>query len=116
MPKKRRSSRGKVTLAVVVIAVVAVAVIAWHDGLIGATGIADINSGDVSVGTVVTVKGELTGRLGNVHTISQGSNFLVFIWDGTSPPIDSIIVVTGEVSSLLSLDSVTAVRQVLVFR
>jgi len=114
MPKKR-SSKGRVALAVVVMALIAIVVIAWHDGLIGTTNIADINSGDVSVGTVVTVKGELTGRLGNVHTISQGSNFLVFTWDGTSPPINSIIVVTGEVSSLLSLDSVTAVRQVLVF-
>jgi hypothetical protein len=116
MPKKRRSSRGRVAFAVVVIAVVAFAVIAWHDGLIGVTSIADINSGDVSVGTVVTVKGELTGRLGNVHTVSEGSNFLVFTWDGTSPPVNSIIVVTGEVSSLLTFDSVTAVRQVLVFQ
>ncbi len=115
MPKKR-SSRAKVAVAVVAIALIAIVVVAWHDGLIGVTSIADINSGNVSVGTVVTVKGELTGRLGNVHTMSHGSNFLVFTWDGTSPPINSIIVVTGEVSSLLSLDSVTAVREVLVFR
>ncbi|MHA2378440.1 MAG: hypothetical protein ACXADO_07370 [Candidatus Thorarchaeota archaeon] len=116
MPKKRRSPKGKAVFVVVVIAVIVVAVIAWHDGLIATTSIADINSGDVSVGTLVTVKGELTGRLGNVHTVSHGSNFLVFTWEGTSPPLNSIIVVTGEVSSLLSLDSVTAVRQILIFR
>lgn len=91
---------------------------AWHDGVIGVTSIASINGGDISNGTVVAVKGELTGRIGDVHTISSvgGGGFLVFVWSGDSPALGSIIVVRGTVESVLYLKDVTSVQVAWLFK
>jgi hypothetical protein len=99
--------------------IVAVVIIGWHDGLIGATAIEDINSGNVSNGTVVTVKGELIYMLGNsfiVTPLEGGFQGLLFTWDGWIPPQHSIVVVTGAVSSLLTLSDVTSLRAVIIFQ
>lgn len=117
MPRKKKG-KGKTIAIVVILLVIGLGVVAWHDGLIGATSIADINAGNVNTGTYVTVKGELTGRLGNVHTISpiNGNGGLVFIWDGESPAVGSIIVVRGKVNSVFTLNEVSSVVTVWIFK
>jgi hypothetical protein len=114
MPKKKGRPIGKMLLGVVLIAVVAVGVIAWHDGLIGITSIKDINDGLIAAGTPVTIKGEVTFRLLNVITITQGSNSVLINWAGAST-LNSIVVVRGIVSSILTLVNVTSVDIVWLF-
>jgi hypothetical protein len=114
MPKKKGKPIAKIVLAVVVIAIVAGGVVAWHDGLFGLTSINDINDGLVSIGTSVAVKGEVTFRLGNLITISQGSNFVIITWAGPST-LNSIVVVRGIVTSFLSLGNVSSVDVVWFF-
>ena len=110
--KKKRSNRNPI-LAIVIVAVIAIGLIAWHDGFIGRTSIADINSGDVSNGTKVTVKGEITFILFDAMTITdENGDGIVFVWDGTKPPLHSIVVVRGEVSSIITLNQVTSVEAV----
>ncbi|MHA1780802.1 MAG: hypothetical protein ACTSYL_08050, partial [Candidatus Thorarchaeota archaeon] len=102
--------KGKKIIGLLVVIIVAVGIVAWHDGVIATTSIKSINDGDVDVGTAVTVKGKLTLRVGNVHTVTalDSSNTLVFVWDGDSPAIDSIIVVRGKVHSVVSLNEVSS--------
>ena len=115
MPKKKKGkSVSKILLVIVALVVVSVGVVAWHDGLIGLTSINDINDGLVSNGTVVTIKGELTGRLGNFITVNNGMNFIGFVWEGAST-LNSIVVVRGIVSSIISLSNVTSVEVVWIF-
>ena len=114
MPKKKGKPISKILLVVVLIAVITVGVVAWHDGLIGLTSINDINDSLVPNGTHVTVKGELTGRLGNFITINDGLNGLGFVWEGAST-LNSIVVVRGIVSSFLTLSNVTSVDVVWIF-
>ncbi|MFX1260593.1 MAG: hypothetical protein ACFFAZ_00765 [Promethearchaeota archaeon] len=119
MLKRKRSSTGRILGALLGIILIAVAVIAWHDGVIGATAIEDINGGSVSSGTVVTVKGELIYVLGNSFIVTPpegGFQGLLFTWDGWIPPEHSIVVVTGTVSSLLTLSDVTSLRAVIIFQ
>ncbi len=118
MPRKKGKSKGKAIVTVLVIIIVAVGIVAWHDGMIGTTSIKSINDGDIDNGTEVTVKGKLTGRIGNLHSIEalDGNGGLIFVWDGNSPAIDSIIVVRGKVGSVVSLDSVSSVVTVWVFK
>lgn len=94
--------------------IVTIGVVAWHDGLIGLTSINDINDGLVSNGTHVTVKGEVTARLGNFLTIMDGPNGLGFVWEGAST-LNSIVVVRGVVTSFLTLGNVTSVDVVWIF-
>jgi hypothetical protein len=114
MPKKKGRPIAKILLVVVVIAVVTVGVVAWHDGLIGLTSINDINDGLVSNGTSVAIKGEVTLRLGNIITISQGSNFVFIEWAGAST-LHSIVVVRGIVTSFVTLGNVSSVDVVWIF-
>ncbi len=118
MPKKGGSSKRNIALLLVVVIVVTIGIIASHDGLIGTTSIADINNGNVPNGTQVVVKGELTARLGDLHTVTVlgGSNTLLFTWSGSSPSLHSIIVVRGTVSSIVTLSDVSSVDVVWVFR
>lgn len=115
MPKKNKGKPiAKILLVVVVIAVVTVGVVAWHDGLIGLTSINDINDGLVPNGTAVSIKGEVTIRIGNFITIADGANFVVIEWAGAST-LNSIVVVRGAVSSILSLANVTSMDVVWIF-
>lgn len=114
MPKKKGKPIAKILLSIVVIVVIAVGVVAWHDGLIGLTSINDINDGLVPTGTAVAVKGEVTLRIGNVITISDGGNFVFIDWAGAST-LNSIVVVRGVVSSFLTLSNVTSVDVVWFF-
>jgi len=116
MPKSK--SKRNIVILLVIVLIGGLGIIASHDGLIGTTSIIDINNGDIAIGTQVTVKGELTLRLGNAHTITVvgGSNTLGFIWSGSSPPLHSIIVVRGTVSSVISLSDVSSVDVVWLFR
>jgi len=114
MPKKKGKPTAKILLVVVVVVIISVGVVAWHDGLIGVTEISDINNGTVSNGTAVTIKGEVTLRIGNILTVSDGSNFVGFEWTGAST-LNSIVVVRGVVSSLISLTDVTSVEIVWIF-
>lgn len=115
MPKKKKGKPiAKILLVVVVIAIVTVGVISWHDGLIGLTSINDINDGLVPFGTFVAVKGEVTLRVGNFITISTGSNFVIIEWAGAST-LNSIVVVRGAVSSIITLANVTSVDVVWLF-
>jgi hypothetical protein len=114
MPKKKGRPVAKILLVVVLIAVVTVGIVAWHDGLIGLTSINDINDGLVPFGTAVSVKGEITARLGNIITIQDGANLLLFDWAGAST-LNSIVVVRGVVTSVLTLANVTSVDVVWIF-
>jgi len=109
MPKKKGKPIAKILLVVVIVVAITVGVVAWHDGLIGVTEISDINNGTVSNGTSVTIKGEVTLRIGNILTVSDGSNFVGFDWTGAST-LNSIVVVRGVVSSLITLTDVTSVE------
>jgi len=114
MPKKKGRPVAKILLVVVLISVIAIGFVSWHDGLIGLTSINDINDGLVPVGTPVSVKGEITLRVGNLITVADGSNFLAFEWGGAST-LNSIVVVRGVVSSIISLSNVTSVDVVWIF-
>lgn len=119
MPKRKKGSKGRIFGLLLGIIIVALLVIAWHDGIIGATAIEDINGGNVSNGTVVTVKGELIYVLGNSFIVTPpGGGFqgLLFTWVGWIPPQHSTVVVTGTVSSVLTLSDVTSLRAVIIFR
>ena len=116
MPKrKKKNSKTRIIVIVLALAVIAVVVIAWHDGLIGVTPIGDINSGQLATGTDVAIKGELTIIFGTLLTVNDGTGFAVFEWTGTIPPLHSTVVVQGRVSSVVTLNHVSAVRQVLLF-
>jgi len=114
MPKKKGKPVTKIILVVVMLAIVTIGIVAWHDGLIGLTSINDINDGLVPNGTHVTVKGEVTARLGNFLTIQDGANGLGFVWEGSST-LNSIVVVRGVVTSILTLGNVTSVDVVWIF-
>ncbi|MFX1483384.1 MAG: hypothetical protein ACFFCP_09365 [Promethearchaeota archaeon] len=114
MPKKKGKPVAKILFVVVLIAVVTIGIVSWHDGLFGLTSINDINDGLVPVGTPVAVKGEITGRLGNIITIQKGLNLLAFEWAGAST-MNSIVVVRGSVGSILTLANVTSVDVVWIF-
>ena len=114
MPKKKGRPMTRIILMVVVMVIVTIGTVAWHDGLIGLTSINDINDGLVPNGTHVTVKGEVTARLGNFITIMDGPNGLGFVWEGAST-LNSIVVVRGVVTSFLTLGNVTSVDVVWVF-
>jgi len=115
MPKKKKGRPvAKILLVIVLIAVVSVGVVAWHDGLIGLTSINDINDGLVAAGTAVTIKGEVTIILGNLLTVNDGANFVGFVWNGPAQ-LNSIVVVRGIVSSIITLQNVTSVDIVWIF-
>jgi hypothetical protein len=114
MPKKKGKPIAKMLAGVVVVAIIAIGVIAWHDGLIGLTSINDINDGLVAIGTTVAIKGEVTLRVGNLITISHGSNFVIINWEGAST-LNSIVVARGVVASILTLVNVTSVDVVWFF-
>ncbi len=109
-------SKGKAVGLVMVVAIIAVAIVAWHDGLFGTTEIRDINQGDIDNRTAVTIKGELTARIGNLLTVKDGSYFVAFFWEGEIPALHSIVVVRGTVSSVISLADVTSVDAVWIFQ
>jgi alpha-acetolactate decarboxylase len=118
MPRKKKSkskSNTKIIGIIILIVIIAVGVITWHDGLIGTTSIRDINQGDVESGTAVTIKGELTLLLGNVMTVSGDGGALGFLWEGTKPPMNSIIVVRGIVENPIWLRDVSSVEAVWIF-
>ncbi len=117
MPRKKKSNKKAIGMVFLII-IVAVGVVAWHDGLIGVTSIAEINAGNVDNGTSVTIKGRLVFRAGNLHTVRSisGDNFIIFEWAGSSPPLDSIVVVRGVVSSIGTLSDVSSVEVVWVFQ
>jgi len=114
MQKKKGKPVAKILLVVALIAIVTIGVVAWHDGLFGLTSMNDINDGLVAIGTPVSVKGEVTARLGNLITVNDGPNGLIFEWTGAST-LHSIVVVRGVVGSILSLANVTSVDVVWIF-
>ncbi len=115
MPKKKQGKPiAKILLVIVVIAVITIGVISWHDGLFGLTSINDINDGLVPVGTNVAIKGEVTLRVGNILTISDGPNFVFVQWEGSST-LHSIVVVRGNVATIASLENVTSLDVVWFF-
>ncbi len=93
------------TLAIIVLVIASGYVVAWHDGLGEFTRISDINDGTIPVGTVVTVKGNITQVLGLpmlpnhlLITMRDNSGSLMFSWMGSAPSEYSIAVVRGTVS------------------
>ena len=101
------------TLLILVIVTVSTCIVAWHDGYGQLTKISDINEGIIPIGTVVTVKGNVTQVLilliDNTQWvfISDGSGTLDFAWKDTAPSEHSVVVVRGTVSSESSLRNVT---------
>ncbi|MBD3157394.1 MAG: hypothetical protein GF309_01275 [Candidatus Lokiarchaeota archaeon] len=115
MPRKKNNTKRNALIVLVLIAVGGV--IAWHDGLFGITAIRDINQGELDTGTNVRIKGELTAIVGNLMTVSDGDGHTVaFSWSGDKPALGSIVVVSGEVSSFISLSDVSSVWAVWIFK
>lgn len=79
--------------------------VAWHDGVYDITLISEINNGNVPEGTTVTIKGNITQVLielmGNtlIITVNDGTGSLRFSQLESSPPVNSLVVVRGYVSS-----------------
>ena len=101
------------TLLILAVVTVSTCVVAWHDGYGQLTKISDINEAIIPVGTVVTVKGNVTQVLmelgGNTQWvfISDGSGSLHFMWNDTAPSEHSVVVVRGTVNSESGLTNVT---------
>lgn len=115
MPRKKKNTKRNALIVLVLIAVGGV--IAWHDGLFGITAIRDINQGELDTGTNVRIKGEVTAIVGNLMTVSDGDGHTVaFSWSGDKPALGSIVVVSGEVSSFISLSDVSSVWAVWIFK
>jgi hypothetical protein len=119
MPKKKKgSSASKILIVIVLIAVVSIAIVGWHDGLIGATPMGDINNGTVAEGTAVTVKGEITNinTISSEITIGDTTGGVSFHWvDAASMLLHTRVVVRGVVFSLHILTDVSSVDPVWVF-
>jgi alpha-acetolactate decarboxylase len=92
-----------------------VSFVAWHDGFVGTTSIKDINQGEIESGTAVTIKGELTILVGNLMTVSADGAAIGFMWEGTKPPLNSIVVVRGVVENPIWLRDVTSVDAIWIF-
>ncbi|MBD3405354.1 MAG: hypothetical protein GF411_04345 [Candidatus Lokiarchaeota archaeon] len=116
MPRKKSS---KLPLILVLIIIGAAGFIAYHDGLIGTTALRDINQGDISEGTAVSVKGEIdyvSGLGVTVVTVYDGDgHFVVFNYDGALPAKNSIVVARGIVDSPFSLRDVSSIDAVFIF-
>jgi NADH:ubiquinone oxidoreductase subunit 3 (subunit A) len=93
----------------------ALSFVAYHDGVFGVTSIQDISDGNVPSGTIVRVRGELTWSSSSQLFITDGTNSLYVAWTGTIPPLHSLLIVVGEVSSTSSLTNVQSVEVVWLF-
>ena len=118
MPRRKKSSKMKTLAILIIIIGAALGVVAWHDGLIGATTVSSINDGDVSAGTQVVVRGIYkTTFLGAIviHG-ADGSGTLMFEWTGAIPAVDTLVVVRGKVMNTLFLEDVTSMDAVWLFK
>ena len=114
MPRKKKRSTRTILIIVVLIAVAGVTVVAWHDGLIMTTPLGEINNLNVSSGAV-RVRGEITAISGTTITLHDGTGTVLFEWAGPAT-LNSIVVVTGSVSSAHFLHQVSSVEPVWLFR
>ncbi|MGY5860412.1 MAG: hypothetical protein RTU63_13660 [Candidatus Thorarchaeota archaeon] len=127
MPKRKKNSKTKLLVVIVIIALVAGAVTMYHDGLIGVTPLEDIHEWNIidgfamDDGTAVSVKGRITGinTIINLVTINDGTGSLGFEWGFADDlEVDSVIVVRGIVQTLgfiRFLDDVSSVQVVWLF-
>lgn len=119
MPKKKKGSSAlKIAIVVILIVFVSIGVVAWHDGVIGATPMSKINDGTLDMNTPVTVKGEVTAIIPALHTvtIADTTGGVSFYWaDSDSLSLHTRVVVRGLVFSLHILYNVTSVSQVWIF-
>ncbi|MGY5877028.1 MAG: hypothetical protein RTU30_14855 [Candidatus Thorarchaeota archaeon] len=114
MPKKKKGRPiGKILLVFVIIGVVSIGVIAWHDGLVGITSMGEINNLNISGGTSVRLKGEITS-IGSMLTASDGTGAVSFTWSGPVT-LNWVVVITGVVGSAHVMQSVSAVDPVWIF-
>jgi hypothetical protein len=115
MPKKKKGRPiGKILIVVVLIAVVCIGIIGWHDGLIGITPMGEINNLNISEGTSVKLKGEITSISGPTIVATDATGAVQFQWSGTLT-LHSIVVITGVVGSAHVMQSVSAVDPVWLF-
>lgn len=117
MPRKKKKKSKSILILLILIGV-SISIIAWHDGMLGATSVDDINNGDVPNGTVVTIRAKMSGVVLNEVAVTDidGSGGLVFSWEGAKPATDSIVVIKGIVSSPITLDEVTQFEIVWLFK
>ena len=121
MPKKKKKSKlngtSKLKLIgiICVIAIISFSFVLWYDGMIRTTSIRDINQSDIEAGTAVTIKGELVLIMEDVMTVSGDGGVIGFRWEGTKPPLNSIVVVRGIVQNSIWLRDFTSVDTVWIF-
>ncbi|MGY5871347.1 MAG: hypothetical protein RTV72_03790 [Candidatus Thorarchaeota archaeon] len=119
MPKKKKKISTITVLLIVVllVAVVSVTAVAWHDGKIGATPLSSINDGSVVGGTLVTVRGTITGIIsGLLVTINDGTGSIAVEWaDTASLTLHSLVVVRATVNSFHALRDTTSIETVWLF-
>jgi len=110
MPKRKKNSKTKLLVVIVIIALVAGAVTMYHDGLIGVTPIEDILEWDlidgfaIDDGTAVSVKGTITAinTVLNWVTINDGTGSVVFEWGFADDlEVDWVVVVRGTLESVV---------------
>ncbi len=115
MPRKKRQFPKKYLVVIImVIAVSGVGLVAWHDGLFGTTPLGLINDFTVSSGPDV-VRGKITNIIGTTVVIEDGTGVVAFMWSGPAT-INTTVVVRGQVQSLHTLNLVSAVEPVWLFR
>jgi len=119
MPKKKKkiSTATVFLILILMIAAVSVTAVAWHDGKIGSTPLSSINDGSVVGGTLVTVRGTITGiTSGIMFVINDGTGSIMCEWtDSASITLHSLVVVRATVNSFHALRDVTSVDTVWVF-
>ena len=107
---------------VVLVASLSLTLIYAHDNPANLTPILSINTGNTSIGSNVTIKGNITsiimlfiGFNDQVVTINDGSGNLEFFWTRTKLDIGWSIIVKGTVSQTDVLYPVSSVEPVILF-
>lgn len=117
MPKKKVSKTTIIVILILVVSIVSVAGIAWHDGKIGVTPLVSINDLTVPGGTVVRVRGTITGIASGVSIlINDGTGAVTVPWTETAAlAYYSIVVIRATVNSAHTLRDTVFVQPVWLF-
>jgi hypothetical protein len=121
--RRRKPPTVVVAIIIIVVASLSVTLVYVHDNPSGLTPIGDINSGEIPVGTVVVVKGEIKWILQTFSgfdtqqvCLSDGTGELTFYWSRFQLDESwSIIVVSGKVLSNEAPHVVISVERVILY-
>ena len=94
-----------------------VAGVAWHDGKVGVTPLISINNLSVPEGTVVRVRGTITGMISGISiSVNDGTGTVNVPWaDTASLTVYSLVVIRAAVNSAHTLRDTVFVEPVWLF-